>query len=98
MEKSVTSSSRDTVEAFHLLVSSLMPVQDSALVVGQNDSNKNITQATTLVEKYTIILETEEGAERYQLVGKTLRNMDTDGLFALTDAQRAELLKLLDLI
>ena len=35
---------------------------------------------------------------RYKLVDKLLVNLETDEMYALTDAQRAELLKLLSII
>lgn len=95
---SVTCSSRETVDALQRLVSSLSPVQDTPVTMDEKNNHEFTFQATSLTEKYTIILETEEGTAQYRLIGKILKNMDTDEQYALTDTQRAELLKLLELI
>lgn len=95
---SVTYSNQDTVEGMRNLVSSLLPVQDTAIAMDEKNGHEFTTQATSINVKYTILLETEEGSVQYKLLGRILTNMETGERYALTDAQRAELLKVLQII
>ncbi len=93
----VSYSSRNTVESVRHLVSSLPPVEIPAMDVVQRYNHQFAAQTAGLTTNYTIILETEEGAAHYKLLGKILSNQDTNEMFTLTETQRAELLKLLGL-
>ena len=95
--KTVTFTNADTVGALHHLVSSLPPVEDNALDVAQKYIHEFTTQTTALTTNYTIILETEDGSVQYKLLGKVLTNINTDEKYALTDQQKANLLKILEL-
>lgn len=96
--QSDTYTSPDTVDALRHLVSSLPPVQNDAEISAQRYNQDINTQVTSLTESFTIILEAENETMRYKLVDKLLVNLETDEMYALTDAQRAELLKLLSII
>lgn len=91
----VSYSNRDTVEAVRHLVSSLPPMEDSAIETAQKYNHIMTTQATHRATNYTIILETEDGTTRYKLLGSILTNQDTDELYALSDTQRVALLEIL---
>ena len=96
--QSDTYTSPDTVDALRHLVSSLPPVQNDAEISAQRYNQDINTQVTSLTESFTFILEAEDDTLRYKLVDKILVNLETDEMYALTDAQRAELLKLLSII
>ena len=96
--KSDTFKNPDTVDALRHLVSSLPPVQNDAVETAQRYNHDVNVQFTSLTENIIIVLEAENETLQYKLVGKFLVNLETDEMYELTDAQHAELLKLLSII